>query len=64
LRLSIFWDGHMHVDQQHVDGRGIYPGRFAQRDYHFIDPHEIANVMGMQGVQLMHAEGRQMPTGA
>ncbi len=27
----------------------------------FMDPHEIANVLGMKGVQMMLAEGRLMP---
>ncbi len=27
----------------------------------FMDPHEIANVLGLRGVKLMHEEGQQLP---
>src|SRR5215211_7132410 len=50
-------DGHMHVESGMVTvtefARAVIPhGTTAM----FIDPHEIANVLGLQGVKLMHDE--------
>ena len=56
-------DGHMHVESGMVTVtefcRAVIPhGTTAM----FIDPHEIANVLGIEGVRLMHDEAAAMPT--
>ncbi len=55
-------DGHMHVESGLLT-----PARFAEAvvphgtTSMFADPHEIANVMGLEGVRLMHDEASQLP---
>ena len=55
-------DGHMHVESGLLT-----PARFAEAvvphgtTSMFADPHEIANVMGLEGVRLMHDEAMQLP---
>ena len=55
-------DGHMHVESGMVTvtefARAVIPhGTTAM----FIDPHEIANVLGLPGVRLMHDEAAALP---
>jgi adenine deaminase len=55
-------DGHMHVESGMVTvtefARAVIPhGTTAM----FIDPHEIANVLGLAGVRLMHDEAASLP---
>jgi adenine deaminase len=55
-------DGHMHVESGLVTvtefARAVIPhGTTAM----FIDPHEIANVLGLAGVRLMHDEAMGLP---
>jgi adenine deaminase len=55
-------DAHMHVESGMVTvtefTRAVIPhGTTAM----FIDPHEIANVLGIKGVRLMHDEAAAMP---
>lgn len=57
-------DAHMHVESGMVTVtefcRAVIPhGTTAM----FIDPHEIANVLGLAGVRLMHDEALAMPIG-
>ncbi|MFW5991702.1 MAG: amidohydrolase family protein, partial [Halanaerobiaceae bacterium] len=57
-----FMDGHIHVESSMVTlteySKAVIPqGTTAI----FMDPHEIANVMGMDGVELMIEEGRDVP---
>ena len=55
-------DAHMHVESGMLT-----PARFAEAviphgtTTMFADPHEIANVMGLAGVRLMHDEARGLP---
>lgn len=57
-----FLDGHVHVESSMVT-----VGQFARAVVPcgttgiFMDPHEIANVLGMEGVRLMLEEGRGLP---
>lgn len=55
-------DGHMHVESGMVTVtefvRAVLPHGTTSM---FIDPHEIANVLGMPGVKLMHDEAATMP---
>ena len=50
-------DGHMHVESGMVTVtefcRAVIPHGTTSM---FIDPHEIANVLGLEGVRLMHDE--------
>jgi adenine deaminase len=55
-------DGHIHVESSMVNVTGfataVVPyGTTAI----FMDPHEIANVLGLEGIRLMHEEGREVP---
>ncbi len=55
-------DAHMHVESGMVTvtefARAVIPhGTTAM----FIDPHEIANVLGIEGVRLMHDEAANLP---
>jgi adenine deaminase len=55
-------DAHMHVESGMVTvtefARAVIPhGTTAM----FIDPHEIANVLGLEGVRLMHDEAANLP---
>ena len=55
-------DGHMHVESgmltvsQFV--RAVVPHGTTTM---FVDPHEVANVLGLQGVRLMHDEAARQP---
>jgi adenine deaminase len=55
-------DAHMHVESGMVTVtefcRAVIPHGTTTM---FIDPHEIANVLGMPGVRLMHDEAAAMP---
>src|SRR5688572_9307010 len=55
-------DGHMHVESGMVTvtefTRAVIPHGTTSM---FIDPHEIANVLGLDGVRLMHDEALAMP---
>ena len=55
-------DGHMHVESGMVTVtefcRAVIPHGTTSM---FIDPHEIANVLGLRGVRLMHDEAVTMP---
>ncbi len=56
-------DGHMHVESGMVTVtefcRAVIPHGTTSM---FIDPHEIANVLGLPGVRLMHDEAAAMPS--
>jgi len=55
-------DAHMHVESGMVTVtefcRAVIPHGTTSM---FIDPHEIANVLGLKGVRLMHDEAAAMP---
>ncbi len=55
-------DAHMHVESGMVTvtefTRAVIPHGTTSM---FIDPHEIANVLGLEGVRLMHDEAIAMP---
>ena len=55
-------DGHMHVESGMVTvtefARAVLPHGTTTM---FIDPHEIANVLGLEGVRLMHDEAMGLP---
>ena len=55
-------DAHMHVESGMVTVtefcRAVIPHGTTSM---FIDPHEIANVLGLEGVRLMHDEAIDMP---
>ncbi len=55
-------DGHMHVESGMVTvtefARAVIPHGTTSM---FIDPHEIANVLGMAGVRLIHDEAIGLP---
>lgn len=55
-------DGHLHVESSMLTltqfARAVIPRGTTGV---FIDPHEIANVLGMRGIRLMHDEGRGLP---
>ncbi|MBL0936785.1 MAG: adenine deaminase [Rhizobiaceae bacterium] len=55
-------DAHMHVESGMVTVtefcRAVIPHGTTSM---FIDPHEIANVLGLEGVRLMHDEALAMP---
>ncbi len=55
-------DGHMHVESGMVTvtefARAVIPHGTTTM---FIDPHEIANVLGLPGVELMHDEAAGLP---
>ena len=57
-----FCDGHMHVESGLVTvtefARAVIPHGTTSM---FIDPHEIANVLGLPGVKLMHDEAMGLP---
>lgn len=55
-------DGHMHVEStmfsvSTFSQAAVKKGTTAI----FMDPHEMANVFGIEGVRFMHEEGRQAP---
>lgn len=55
-------DGHMHVESGMVTvtefARAVIPHGTTSM---FIDPHEIANVLGLRGVRLLHDESATLP---
>jgi adenine deaminase len=55
-------DGHMHVESGMVTvtefARAVIPHGTTSM---FVDPHEIANVLGLPGVRLMHDEALSLP---
>jgi adenine deaminase len=55
-------DGHMHVESGMLTptefARAVIPHGTTSM---FVDPHEIANVMGLPGVKLMHDEAMGLP---
>lgn len=55
-------DGHMHVESGLVTAtqfaRAVIPHGTTTM---FVDPHEIANVLGMAGIRLMHDEAAGLP---
>ncbi len=55
-------DGHMHVESGMITvtefTRAVIPHGTTSM---FIDPHEIANVLGLEGVRLMHDEAATLP---
>ncbi len=55
-------DGHMHVESGMVTvtefARAVIPHGTTSM---FIDPHEIANVLGLDGVRMMHDEAMTLP---
>ncbi len=55
-------DAHMHVESGMVTvtefARAVIPHGTTSM---FIDPHEIANVLGLDGVRLMHDEAMDLP---
>ncbi|MGB3712812.1 MAG: adenine deaminase [Candidatus Promineifilaceae bacterium] len=55
-------DAHMHVESGMITVtefcRAVIPHGTTSM---FIDPHEIANVLGLEGVRLMHDEASAMP---
>jgi len=57
-------DAHMHVESGMVTVtefcRAVIPHGTTTM---FVDPHEIANVLGLPGVRLMHDEAMAMPVG-
>ncbi|MGB9793042.1 MAG: adenine deaminase [Thermacetogeniaceae bacterium] len=57
-----FLDGHVHVESSMVSitqfARAVLP---LGTTGIFMDPHEIANVLGIDGVRLMLEEGLQLP---
>ncbi|MGI6469398.1 MAG: adenine deaminase [Syntrophomonadaceae bacterium] len=57
-----FLDGHLHVESSMLSVREFTRAALPRGTTTiFMDPHEIANVLGMKGVQMMLAEGRLMP---
>jgi adenine deaminase len=57
-----FLDGHIHVESSMVTvsgfARAVLPHGTTGI---FMDPHEIANVLGLEGVRMMHEEGKTLP---
>lgn len=55
-------DAHMHVESGMVTvtefARAVIPHGTTSM---FVDPHEIANVLGLKGVKLMHDEAASLP---
>ncbi|WP_055105502.1 adenine deaminase [Paenibacillus ihumii] len=55
-------DGHMHVESTMLSVTEFSKAALAKGTTAiFMDPHEIANVFGTEGVRLMHEEGRGLP---
>ncbi|MCB1427607.1 MAG: adenine deaminase, partial [Nitratireductor sp.] len=55
-------DAHMHIESGMLTvtefARAVIPHGTTSM---FVDPHEIANVLGMDGVRLMHDEAMNLP---
>ncbi|WP_018931708.1 adenine deaminase [Gracilibacillus lacisalsi] len=57
-----FMDGHMHVESTMLSVTEFAKAALKKGTTAiFMDPHEIANVLGTEGVKLMHEEGRSLP---
>ncbi|MBP3038551.1 adenine deaminase [Bacillaceae bacterium Marseille-Q3522] len=57
-----FMDGHMHVESTMLSVTEFSKAALAVGTTSiFMDPHEIANVFGTEGIRLMHEEGQQLP---
>ncbi|MCY9663309.1 adenine deaminase [Paenibacillus chondroitinus] len=57
-----FLDGHMHVESTMLSVTEFAKAALPKGTTGiFMDPHEIANVFGSEGVKLMHEEGQQLP---
>lgn len=55
-------DGHMHVESTMLTVTEFAKAALVTGTTGvFMDPHEIANVFGMEGVRWMHEEGRELP---
>lgn len=55
-------DGHMHVESTMLSVTQFAKIALTKGTTSiFMDPHEIANVFGSEGVRLMHDEGQQLP---
>lgn len=55
-------DGHMHVESTMLSVTQFAKIALTKGTTSiFMDPHEIANVFGSEGVRLMHEEGQQLP---
>ncbi|MFQ3546150.1 adenine deaminase [Halobacillus rhizosphaerae] len=55
-------DGHMHVESTMMSVTEFAKSAIKQGTTTiFMDPHEIANVFGLEGVRWMHEEGQQLP---
>ncbi|WP_411216299.1 adenine deaminase [Terribacillus saccharophilus] len=55
-------DGHMHVESTMLSVTEFSKAALAKGTTTvFMDPHEIANVFGIEGVRYMHEEGQQLP---
>lgn len=55
-------DGHMHVESTMLTVTEFAKAALLKGTTGiFMDPHEIANVFGLEGVKLMHQEGQQLP---
>ncbi len=57
-----FCDGHMHIESGMLTvtqfARAVMPHGTTTM---FVDPHEVANVLGLEGVRLMHDEALAQP---
>jgi len=57
-----FMDGHMHVESTMLSVTEFAKAALVKGTTSiFMDPHEIANVFGTEGIRLMHEEGQQLP---
>lgn len=57
-----FLDGHIHVESSMVNVTGFAKAVLPRGTTAiFMDPHEIANVLGLEGIRLMHDEGKEVP---
>ncbi len=55
-------DGHMHVESTMLSVTEFAKAALKKGTTAiFMDPHEIANVLGTEGVRLMHEEGQRLP---
>ncbi|MBM7570635.1 adenine deaminase [Aquibacillus albus] len=55
-------DAHMHVESTMLSVTEFSKAAIVKGTTSiFMDPHEIANVLGVEGVRLMHNEGQQLP---
>ncbi|WP_163539497.1 adenine deaminase [Gracilibacillus sp. YIM 98692] len=55
-------DGHMHVESTMLSVTEFAKAALMKGTTSvFMDPHEIANVLGVNGVRLMHEEGKGLP---